>query len=141
MRCLRVRKCSVAWKKRSSEGVLSLTHIPLSKIKLEDTKPERRMRRILEALQSVISFPFHSQVEEDFVCFGNFAVAVKGPHHKTQNQIEKDAWKRRKLEEQGFRVIDFTDEEILQYPELVATILLCYWTMSRSKAREMRGRS
>ena len=128
-------------KTRPGAGVLSLTHIPLSKIKLEDTKPERRMRRILEALQSVISFPFHSQVEEDFTCFGNFAVAVKGPHHKNQTQIEKDAWKRRQLEEQGFRVIDFTDEEILQYPELVATILLCYWTMSRSKAREMRGRS
>ena len=122
-------------------GGFLLTKIPPDRVKLEDTKPERRMRRILEALQSVISFPFHSQVEEDFTCFGNFAVAVKGPHHKNQTQIEKDAWKRRKLEEQGFRVIDFTDEEILQYPELVATILLCYWTMSRSKAREMRGRS
>jgi len=110
-----------------------MSHIPISRIKLEDTKPERRMRRILEALQSVIRFPFHSQVEEDYTCFGDFAVAVKGPHHRTQTQIEKDAWKRRKLEEQGFRVIDFTDEEILQYPELVATILLCYWTMSKRR--------
>ena len=126
--------------KERSGGFL-LTRIPPDRVKLEDTEPERRMRRILEALQAMIKFPFHSQVEEDFTCFGNFAVAVKGPHHKNQTQIEKDAWKRRKLEEQGFRVIDFTDEEILQYPELVATILLCYWTMSRSKAREMRGRS
>jgi len=131
----------MAWETQSTGGLLSVSHIPISKIKLEDTKPERRMRRILEALQSVISFPFHSQVEEDFTCFGNFAVAVKGPHHKSQNQIEKDAWKRRQLEEQGFRVIDFTDREILQFPELVATILLCYWSMNRSKAREMRGRS
>jgi len=114
--------------KERSGGFL-LTRIPPDRVKLEDTEPERRMRRILEALQAMIKFPFHSQVEEDFTCFGNFAVAVKGPHHKTQNQIEKDAWKRRQLEERGFRVIDFTDEEVLHYPDLVATILLCYWRM------------
>ena len=110
-----------------------MTGIPPSRVKLEDTKPERKMRCILEALQKVFQFPFHSQVEEDFTCFGDFAVAVKGPHHERQHQIEKDSWKRQQLELQGLRVIDFTDHEILEYPELVMVILACYWAMNKKK--------
>jgi len=77
-----------------------------SQIPLEDTKPERRFRRILEDLK----ISFHSQQEDDYTA-GILIFRILGPHHRNQRQMEKDAWKKQQLESLGFRVIDFTDEK------------------------------
>jgi len=104
-----------------------------SQIPLEDTKPERAFRRILEKL----GIPFHSNQEDDFTVVGGLVFAIKGPHHLRQSQIEKDAWKRQQLEERGLRVIDFTDEEVLRYPHFVSAIVQAYWSLSKLCGRRL----
>ena len=98
-----------------------------SQIPVEGTKPERAFRRILEKL----NIPFHSGQEDDFTLVGGLVFAIKGPHHLNQRQMEKDAWKRSLLQDQGFRLIDFWDWEVLRYPHFVSAIVQAYWSLSK----------
>jgi very-short-patch-repair endonuclease len=50
----------------------------------------------------------------DFICTPlNLIIEVDGITHTWEEVIEKDIIRQRKLEEAGFRVIRFTDEEVL----------------------------
>jgi len=97
-----------------------------SQIPLQDTKPERAFRRILENLK----IPFHSGEEDDFTA-GTLIFSIKGPRHLNQRQMEKDAWKKQQLESLGFRVVDFWDWEVLRYPDFVSAIVQAYWSLSK----------
>jgi len=111
------------------------THNPSwkAKIPLEMTRPERAFRRILEKL----GIPFHSNEEDDFTVVGGLVFAIRGPHHKNQRQMEKDAWKKQQLEALGFRVVDFWDWEVLRYPHFVSAIVQAYWSLSKLCGRRL----
>ena len=51
----------------------------------------------------------------DFVCLSKkLIIEVDGPYHCSREQTEKDECRTRILEELGFRVIRFTNEEVLK---------------------------
>jgi len=103
-------------------------HIPgwREKIPREDTRGERRLRRILESL----FVPFHSQDEGDFTV-GSIVYEVDGPHHEKQTQLEHDAWKEQQLRSRGFRVWRWREDEVLGYADMVAMVIQSMWTMEK----------
>ena len=50
----------------------------------------------------------------DFVCLEKkLIIEVDGAYHFTDNQIEHDAYRTKEMEQFGFRVIRFTNEEVI----------------------------
>lgn len=106
------------------------------KIPLEDTKPERAMRRILEEL----NVSFRSQDQADFTVEG-IPIEIFGPHHERQTQRDHDLWKLNQLMGKlGYeRVLWFWQDEVLYCREQVAAILRAYLEMAQL-LRERRHR-
>ena len=97
------------------------------KMKTEDTKGERKLRRILESLQ----VPFHSQDQGDFTV-GSIVYEVDGAF-KDGNQtiLDHQAWKAEELRKLGYRVIRLREDEVLTYPDIIAMIVESFWTMEK----------
>lgn len=61
----------------------------------------------------------------DFVCREhNLVVEVDGAYHLERDQVENDAVRQRDLERYGFRVIRFTNEEVLYNIDFVKQTII-----------------
>lgn len=100
-------------------------HPPRSYLtKLEDTKLERPVRRMLERLSRELNVDFSSQdLRYDFWLQG-VPIDVQGPHHQKQTQLDHDAFKASKIIELGLPSPLFIyPNEILKKSELVYNLL------------------
>jgi len=60
----------------------------------------------------------------DFVCLErNLIIEVDGAYHFTDSQMEYDVYRTKDLEKFGFRVIRFTNDEVINETEKVLTII------------------
>ena len=60
----------------------------------------------------------------DFVCLEHkLIVEVDGAYHFTDSQMEYDVYRTKDLEKFGFRVIRFTNDEVINETEKVLTII------------------
>jgi len=109
------------------------------------TRPELAMHKILTDLK----IPFRSQEPIyvpgkaypyvlDFLVLNTLAIEVDGVYwHSKQSQREKDAIKDVNLSDLGFRVVKFTDREVLRYPDFVSAIVQAYWSLSKLCGRRL----
>jgi hypothetical protein len=102
------------------------THVYTSKHprKLEDTKLERPLRRLLERLSREVVINFASQdLRYDFWLQG-VPIDVQGLHHKKQTQLNHDGFKASQIIELGLPSPLFIyPNEILKKSELVYNLL------------------
>ena len=74
--------------------------------------------RVLKGKRFSVKFNRQHVIEDfiaDFVCLEKkLIIEVDGAYHFRESQIEHDAYRTDVLKNQGFRVIRFTNEEILK---------------------------
>ena len=82
------------------------------------TEAETMLWRVLKGKRFSVKFNRQHVIEDfiaDFVCLEKkLIIEVDGAYHFRESQIEHDAYRTDVLENQGFRVIRFTNEEILK---------------------------
>lgn len=82
------------------------------------TEAERALWRILKGNRFGVKFNRQHIICDfiaDFVCLSKkLIIEVDGAYHYSEEQSEKDESRTKMLEELGFRVIRFTNEEVLK---------------------------
>ena len=82
------------------------------------TEAKRMLWRVLKGKRFGVKFTRQHIIYDfivDFVCLSKkLIIEVDGPYHCSREQTEKDECRTRILEELGFRVIRFTNEEVLK---------------------------
>ena len=102
------------------------THTPMPKHprRLEDTKPERALRRILESLSRELIVNFSSQDRRYDFWIQGVPIDVQGPYHAKQKQRDHDAYKASEAIKDGVPAPILIEAcAVLKYPDLVRDLL------------------
>jgi hypothetical protein len=106
--------------------------------KLEDTKLERVMRRILEELSREFdTVSFKSQDGRYDFWLNGVPIDVQGPFHVKQTQRDHDAFKASETIKEGIPPPQyFTEEQLLKHRELVKAFLHALAVLTGSHPKE-----
>lgn len=96
-------------------------------LKLTQTEAEKKLWAHLCKKQQGVRFRRQYIIGEyiaDFVCLSKrLIIEVDGGYHLEEQQMKSDAFRTKRLETMGFKVIRFTNEEILENINTVLNII------------------
>jgi very-short-patch-repair endonuclease len=105
---------------------VALPHLRARRLRRDQTEAEKKLWGRLRS-KRLVQFRFRRQFPignfiADFACpRSKLVIELDGSHHL--DQAEKDDWRTRLIEERGFRVIRFWDNEVLTNIDTVVEMI------------------
>ena len=108
---------------REGQKTFTARHLRKDETPAEKRLWEQLRNRALEGHKFVRQSPVGPYVA-DFMCRGSrLIIEADGPTHSTADEIEYDLARTRHLEAQGFRILRFQNDEIINGMDEVLTII------------------
>ena len=94
----------------------------------EPTEAEKLLWQHIRVRESGLHFRRQHIIGDyivDFVCLDRHVIVeVDGEYHQEEQQTIKDDVRNKKLEELGFTILHFTNEEVIANPQNIANIIV-----------------